>query len=343
MTGSTALQRVSPLWLGLSVGAFLLGLFFVLESVLGRWEVLLSGDHFDPLARVSSGILRDVRITIVHCLLTGYVAGTLLYTLRSGRRTVLTLQDRLDCTREECEKLAATIRFSKRGLLLAGLVGFALAVSLPYVTPPVPQSPWNPSGWSAEVAWHRILGPIMLVLVAWQAYAVVLVSTRLSGIAKRLESIDLFDLSSLAPFTRLGLGNSLLVIGGLSIFSLFSIETGFVLTVLLFGVPIFIVAVIALLFPVRGVRDRIRQKKDAELQTVSAAISARRDSLLAEGPGQQQGAMADLVAYRGLVEAVPEWPFTTSNYVRFVLYMLIPALSWGLGVVAEELIGRALF
>ncbi len=243
MTGSTALQRVSPLWLGFSVGAFLLSLFFV----LGRWEVLLSGDHFDPLARVSSGILRDVRITIV------------------------------------------------------------------------------------------------LVLVAWQAYAVVLVSTRLSGIAKRLQNIDLLDLSSLAPFTRLGLGNSLLVIGGLSIFSLFSIETGFVLTMLVFGVPIVFVAVIALLYPVRGVRDRIRQKKDAELQTIGTTISARRDSLLAEGTGQQQGAMADLVAYRGLVEAVPEWPFTTSNYVRFVLYMLIPALSWGLGVIAEELIGRALF
>ena len=343
MTGSTALQRVSPLWLGLSIGAFLLGLFFVIESVLGRWEVLLSGDEFDPLARVSSGILRDTRIAIVHCLLTGYVSGALLYTMRTGRRTVLTLQDRLDCTREECEALAATIQLSRRGLMAAAVAGFTAALLLPYIAPPVPQAPWNPAGWSAEVAWHRILGPIMLVLVAWQIYAVMKVSTRMSAIAKKLGSIDLLDLSNLAPFTQLGLSNSLLIIGGLSILSLLMIETGFVLTMFIIGVPIVVVAVVALLYPVRGVHDRIRQKKDAELQAVNAAIAARRDTLLtSDDAGLQRGEMADLIAYRSLIENVPEWPFTTSNYARFVLYMLIPAVSWGLGVLAEEMLSRAI-
>ena len=108
MTIRRVLQRVSPLWLGLAISGFFLSLFFVLESALGRWDELLSGDEFDPLARVSGGILRDVRIVIVHCLLTGYVAGAFLHTLRSGRRTVLALQNVLDCTRAECEELAAS-------------------------------------------------------------------------------------------------------------------------------------------------------------------------------------------------------------------------------------------
>ena len=45
---------------------------------------------------------------------------------------------------------------------------------------------------------------------------------------------------------------------------------------------------------------------------------------------------------RSLVESVSEWPFTTSNYARFLLYLLIPAFSWGLGMVAEEFVSRSL-
>jgi hypothetical protein len=53
--------------------------------------------------------------------------------------------------------------------------------------------------------------------------------------------------------------------------------------------------------------------------------------------------MADIVAYRALVEDVPEWPFTTSTYARIFLYALIPLASWSIGIVAEEIVGRALF
>ncbi len=183
----------------------------------------------------------------------------------------------------------------------------------------------------------------MMIVVMWHAYAVVVVSTRLSSIARRLSRIDLLDHSPLAPFTRLGLNNSLLVIGGLSIISLMLLETGLGKILILMGGPIFVVAVIALVYPVRGVHDRIAQTKDAELQIVNAAISERRAAFLTNDSGQRRGEMADLVAYRKLVEEVPEWPFTTSNYARFVLYLMIPAASWGLGVVAEELVSRVLF
>ena len=311
--------------------------------MLGRWEALLSGDDFDPLARVSSGILRDVRLAIVHCLMIGYVIGAFLQTLRNGQRTILELQGVLDCAPKECEELAATMKLSGRGLLVTGLAGFVLALFAPYIAPPVPDALWHPSSWNAEVTWHRIIGPAMMIVVLWHGYAVVVVSTRLSNIARKLQRIDLLDLSPLAPFTRLGLSNALLVIGGLSVFSLMLIETGFGTTMLLIGGPILLVAVVALLYPVRGVHDRIRQTKDAELQMVNAAISGHRDRFLNDDPEHRRGEMADLVAYRSLVESVSEWPFTTSNYTRFLLYLLIPACSWGLGMVAEEFVSRALF
>ena len=337
------LQRISPLWLGLTISSFLLVIFFVLESVLGRWDALLSGDDFDPLARVSSGILRDARIAIVHCLMIGYLVGAFLQTLRNGQRTVLELQGVLDCSPQECAELAATVKLSNRALLIVGLAGFVVGLLVPYLVPPVPDALWHPSTWNAEIAWHRIIGPPMMIVFLWHAYAVVIVSTRLSAIARRLDRIDLLNHTPLAPFTRLGLNNALLVIGGLSILSLTLIETGFGKTMIIFAIPILVVAIIALLYPVRGVRDRIRQTKDAELQHINTAILEQRPSLLSASSANPRGEMADLIAYRRLVEEVPEWPFTSSNYVRFVLYLLIPALSWGLGAVAEEFVSRALF
>jgi len=343
MAGHRLFHRISPIWLGLAISAFLLAIFFIAESALGRWDALFFGDDFDPLARVSGGILRDVRLAIVHCLLVGYMTGAFLQTLRNGQRTVLELQDVLDCSPRECVQLAATVKLSSRALLVLGVAGLVLALIGPYMVPPVPEGPWRPSSWNAEVTWHRILGPAMMIMLLWHAYSVVTVSTRLSNIARRLSRIDLLDHIPLAPFTRLGLNNALLVIGGLSIFSLMTIETGFATTLLAIGVPILVVAVIALLFPVRGVHDRIRQTKDAELQIINAAISEQRASFLADSSGPRRGEMADLITYRRLVEDVPEWPFTISNYVRFAMYLLIPALSWGLGFVAEEFVSRALF
>lgn len=342
MTAGKYLLRMSPFWLGLGISSFLLGGFFVSESVLGRWDALLSGEDFDPLARVSSGILRDVRIAIVHCLVLGYLIGAFLQTLQNGQRTVLELQNVLDCTAEECAELAKTVRLTRRGLLLTALIGLSIAVFSPYVTPPVPEALWNPSTWNAEVAWHRIFGPAVALMLVWHLYAVVTVSKRMSGLARRLNRIDLLDLSTLAPFTRLGLSNALLIIGGLSIFSLMLIETGFGATMLSIGMPALIIAVLALMYPVHGVHVRIRRTKDAELQSINAAISSQRQGLLNGNDGFRRGEMADLIAYRSLVENVPEWPITTSNYARFLLYLLIPAFSWGLGMVAEEFVSRSL-
>lgn len=343
MTSRTRIDRISPLWLGIGISGTLLALLLVAESALGRWDELLAGPGFDPLARVSSGILRDLRLAIVHCLLIGYLPAAFLYVLQSGRRTVRVLQGALDCTREECEALAASVRLSGRGLLIAALIGLALALLTPFVTPPVPPTPWNPSTWSPEVVWHRILSPAINVWVWWLVYAVVAVSLRLSRLARRLNRIDLLDLSPLAPFSRQGLTNALGVIGLLSIASLMLLETGFGRMVAGLGGATLVVATLALLAPARGVHQRIRLAKESELLRVNEAIAARRSALENQDAGRRSGDMADLVAYRGLIESVPEWPFTTSTYARFVLYLLIPVASWVLGVVAEEVVGRALF
>ena len=337
------IERISPLWLGIGISGSLIAVLFAIETVLGRWDVLLAGGEFDPLARVSSGVLRDIRLAIIHCLLIGYLPAAFLHAVRNGRRKVLALQGAVDCTREECETLAAAIRLSPRGLVITGLVGFALAFTSPYMVPPVPPTPWSPSAWSPEVAWHRILGPVIFVWQLWLVYAVVTLSVRMSRIAKKLSHIDLLDLAPLAPFTHLGLTNALLLIGLLSIWSLMLLETGFGQIMVLIGGATLVVTALALLSPVRGVHKRIRQSKEAELSRVNREISKQRSAFQNADAGRWSGKMADLVAYRSLVESVPEWPFTTSTYTRLILYALIPVVSWSIGIVAEGIVGRALF
>jgi hypothetical protein len=336
-------ERISPLWLGIGISGSLLVIMFVMETALGRWSGLLIGGEFDPLAKVSEGMLRDVRITIVHCLVIGYLPAALLHALRSGRHTVLALQRSLDCTVEECNSLAASISLSKRGLLITGLGGLLLALSTPYIVPPVPPTPWNPATWGPEVAWHRILGPLTMVWGWWLVYTIVTVSVRMSRIAKTLARVDLLDLSPLAPFTQLGLTNALLLIGTLSIWSLVMIDTGFGQMMVILGGATLIATVLAMLAPVHGVHKRICQSKEEALGWVNGQITEQQVSFQGQQTDLPSGRMADLVAYRGMVQDVPEWPFTLSTYARVALYVLLPVVAWGFGIVAEEIVARFFF
>jgi hypothetical protein len=52
--------------------------------------------------------------------------------------------------------------------------------------------------------------------------------------------------------------------------------------------------------------------------------------------------LADLIEYRRLVEAVPEWPLDPSLRARFLLYLVLPLGSWLGGALVERLIDVAL-
>jgi hypothetical protein len=334
---------VSPLKLGLTIGGVLIAALLVSETLMDRWAALLQEGPLDPFARRSGGVLRDLRMAVIHCLLVGYLPAAFLYVLRSGKKTVFALQDALACTKEECNELADSIRFGRLSLIVAGLVGVAISFATPYLVPPVPESVWNPAYWSAEVTWHRLLGPVVWWWLVWLLYAVFSVSQRLSRMAVRLSTVDLFDLGPLAPFTQQGLTNALLMIGFLSICSLFLIETGLGLLASLIAIVTLFVAGTALLMPVRGVQQRIRQAKQDELEWVDAGLRNRRELLRESGTSGRAGEVADLAAYRDLVERIPEWPFNTSTYVRFALYLLIPLGSWAAGGVVESLVEKFFF
>jgi hypothetical protein len=225
---------------------------------------------------------------------------------------------------------------------VAALVGLLLAFGTPYLAPPVPDDLWNPATWSAEVVWHRVLGPLVGVGSVALAYAIIVVSRRMSRLAADLESIDLFDLRPLYPFTQLGLANALLLMGFVAIAGLMVLtETGFGLLGVLVGTAIFTAAGLAAALPMRGVHRRITQAKTAELEWVEAKLREQRD-VLKKGADRTSGDLSDLSAYRDLVRSVRDWPISTSSYVRFALYLLIPVVSWAAAAVVERLVDALL-
>ncbi len=227
MTKRTIIEKTSPLWLGIGISGLLVLILLAVETKLGQWDSFLVNGEFNPFAKVTEGVLRDIRIALVHCLQVGYLPAAFLYVMRNGRQTVMALQDALDCSPGECEKLAASMRLRTAWLVVFAIIGFLMAIVGRYLVPPVPVQPWNPASWSPEVAWHRILGPVAIIGSWWLGYAVISVSLRMSLIAKRLQRVDLLDLSPLTPVTQLGLRNGLVLIGSLSIWSLMLYETGF--------------------------------------------------------------------------------------------------------------------
>jgi hypothetical protein len=60
------------------------------------------------------------------------------------------------------------------------------------------------------------------------------------------------------------------------------------------------------------------------------------------GDGSTQGRLTDLLAYKTQVESTPEWPFDSSTFMRFGLYLLIPVASMVGGALVERVVNMVL-
>jgi hypothetical protein len=155
-------------------------------------------------------------------------------------------------------------------------------------------------------------------------------------IAERV-AIDLLDAEPLLPLARKGQRSVLLWILLSSCLSLFffggdpAAINAFVLALAL------CVAVSAFALPLSRVRARIAAAKRAEIGRLNDALREERERLLGADPAQA-GRVADLVAWRGLVEGVAEWPVTLPTLLRSGLFVLIGIGSWLGGALVERLL-----
>jgi hypothetical protein len=321
-------SRWSPIGVGALAALVAMLCFLGLSLTLGRLPLVLAGDA--PL-----NVREDVRIGLVLTLLAIYLPVAWTSAVRRARRTLAELEPVLSGPRAG-DAVQAAGRFDKGALRLAGLAGLAIGAGIQIFTD------WGDTiqilGLSFETYWHRL----MLGTIAWfggrSVYGTIVESRRLSRVGRELLTVDLLDPSPMAALPRCGLHSALLLIGALSLCALLFYDLGaapqlpFTLAAIVLGT--LILAGVGLILPVRGLHDNIREAKRRELAWCHDQIRRARGG----GAKSSELSLTDLVAYRGLVESVREWPLDAPTLSRFALYLVIPLASWLGGALVERLV-----
>ena len=152
-----------------------------------------------------------------------------------------------------------------------------------------------------------------------------------------LVRIDLLDQAPLAPLARKGQRSALLWIILSSSISLFWLG-GRPAAINAFVIALALgVVASAFLLPLSRVRDRIAAAKRAEIVRVNRALAQEQERLLAGG-APPAGRVADLLAWRALVEGVREWPVSLPTLLRSGLVLLLGIGSWLGGALVDRLV-----
>ncbi len=312
-----------PAWL-VGVGIALLGIaaFGLQELALGRFA----------LVDRSPEILGAARVAVTHVLISAYLMTAYVYAQRTTDRSIEALQPLLDP--REVDEQAGTSRGGRVALALSVPLGLLSSYLVSTRLSPGEVS-FDPTTWGPETGWHRILGLVMGILTIRLSTLLALESGRLSRLAQGIRDLDLLATDAIAPFARQGLTHALLVIGVVSAFALFLVDLEYLAIVGVVLVGTLVVAVLALLLPLRGIRARIVEAKRRELAWCHDRMRARRAQLTA-GEGTGSTGLDELVAWEARILAVREWPLDASTFTRFVLYLLLPLGSWAGGALVER-------
>lgn len=226
---------------------------------------------------------------------------------------------------------------------LAGIVLFVATVEVPTLL----------AGGRLGSAWVRLhaLSYMLLLGVAFfwvagrTAHASLAQPTPTGRALAEVVPVDFLDLRALRVASRGALRGSLAWVGGFSLGSLVLLnpELRFRESLIVFVPLLLVTAAVAtgsLFLPLRGLRRRIAERKREELSRVDAALRGDRTGLAGTRIADRAGelGLADLIAYRRLVEDVPEWPLEGRSLSRLGLYLLIPLASWVGAALVERVV-----
>jgi hypothetical protein len=333
--------RLSPAWIGMILAAALVVGFLLLEWVLGRFSVLLAPDA--PPAGAE-----DFRVSLVMLVLAAYLPAAQMAGLRASRRALDELRPLLRCSAGEFSALRGGMGSVRSwGYRRSAITGLLVGILVMVAVEP---------GWVSigvlkhypEAISHRILGPVLGLLTAILIHSRVSDSRRLSQLSRERVEVDVLDPPALAPFARLGLQNALIFIGAISIGLLFLADMGAAPGLARVLVFVFLLsggaAALVMVLPVLGIRERIRGAKREALDECRERIRSLRDAWNSGSSRAraERAGLADLLAYRSLVESVPEWPFNAPSLKRLLLYLAIPLGSWIAGAMVERGLDRLL-
>lgn len=322
-----------PLRLGV-----LLALLLVAFLWLAAW---VSGDLTRRTPDRPWWLDRDARLAV----LVSVLAAATLTALRlhaAGTRRDLALVAALGGWRHR--EIDAALRPGERRREVRA--GFAGALFVPLLALLVDRDPglyFSEGYWFFSKAWTWLLGMATTSAGGVLCYRAVRDARAFSRLAERLPEVDLLEPARLAPFARQAFRAAVPALLVATFVALNAVDQGFAWAIGVVGSISLCGGALSLALPLRGVRSRVERAKGEELARVHAAIRGLPGALVGSPlEARDPPGLADLLAWRAQVAAVPEWPLDPSTLRRYGLFLAIPLASWVGGALVERALDRAL-
>ena len=323
-------------WVGVGIGATVFALFLFYTSLFGATVGNLGAVAFEH------GWLAEA----IQDLFLGFTLAIAAASVRVTLRDFDALRPALEGKASDLEALRREIlTYRRTPLAIAGL-GFGIVSGLITVITPEMWAGRRFPGWThPAVIWLALRNFANWWCVARAMLLELMLGHRFSRLGDHLASLDLFDRTRLAPFGQRALRNVSFWMLLAAFLSLSYAGKGWATR----SMPLALVAlagfaVAAFLLPLLGARQRLRQRKDAELARVRQALREARDRVLAPDAAERLagGLLADLIAYERRVAEVPEWPLDASTLLRLALYLVLGLGSWVGAALVEWLVDAVL-
>jgi hypothetical protein len=325
-----------PALFGALVAAGLLGLLALLAVATGSFEHLAA----EGLAWWQD---RDGRVSVLVSLLAGAIPAALRYHELGTRRNLEALASANLWPGAPPAALRSATAGSPRAALWFGLSGFLLIPFIAFTVDRDVVRYFRASHWNLGTTWTWVVGFFVTFVAGILTYRAFADARKFAQLARALPAVDLLDREALLPFARQGLRSAIPGVIFMTFLALNLGDTGFLLAMALTGSIVLAQNVAVLLLPMRGVHERLRAAKRAELARVNAAIRGAPGALRGSPIDDREGlALADLLAWRAFVESVPEWPIDLPTLGRFAAYVVVPLLGWVGAALVQHVLESAL-
>lgn len=194
----------------------------------------------------------------------------------------------------------------------------------------------------ADGQW-AIFSIVMGQVLLWSCVGILLfVRLHIAGLFARLGKtipFSIFEPQPLSAFARVGMLDVVIVVGGLAIATVQSMDAQFRLENYLSAILVAAPAATALLIrPMWSLHKRMRKRRDELLEEVRTLIHTAAERSDVEDIRH----MEDLLQRRDRVKALNTWPLDIGIWKRLLFYILIPPLAWVGAALMEAGVNRAL-
>ncbi len=187
--------------------------------------------------------------------------------------------------------------------------------------------------------WFIPMTPLLWVMMARGVYDSVVSGRQMSNLIQHKLTIDLYRHHELTLFGQIAMRGAFIWLIFVGLILLGVTGDGSALFAQITLAIAIAIATFNFVSTMQPIRRRIRAAKDAELKVIRERLAQARKNMEAGGLDANVPA---LIALEERIEKIREWPLDLPTAARLPLYILIPVVTWVIGVYAEVLLQRFL-